>query len=99
MCGKQSYKRKTMHHIFYVDDSKISHADPEVVTSMIKDISKHFGKLTVSRGKKHDYLGMDIKIKNRRVHIGMKNQLLEALEWSGKQEGRLSATPALANLF
>ena len=88
-----------MHHIFYVDDSKISHADPEVVTSMIKDISKHFGKLTVSRGKKHDYLGMDIKIKNRRVHIGMKNQLLEALEWSGKQEGRLPATPALANFF
>ena len=50
--------------VFYVDDNKISHADPEVVTSVIKDISKHFGKLTVSRGNKHDYLGMDIKIKN-----------------------------------
>ena len=67
--------------------------------SVIEDISKHFGKLTVSRGNKHDYLGMDIEIKDRRVHIGMKNQLLEALEWSGKQEGRLPATPALANLF
>ena len=85
--------------VFNVDDNKISHADPEVVTSVINDISKHFGKLTVSRGKKHDYLGMNIELKDRKVHIEMRHQLLEALEWGGKQKGRMPATSALSNLF
>ena len=85
--------------VFYVDDNKISHSDPKVVTSVIEDISKYFGELTVSRGKKRDYLGMDVEIKDRMVYIGMKNQLTEVSEWGGKQEGRLPATPALANLF
>ena len=85
--------------VFYVDDNKISHADPKVVTSVIEDISKYFGELTVSRGTKHDYLGMDVEIKDRMVYIGMKNQLTEALGWGRKQEDHLPATPALANLF
>ena len=85
--------------VFYVNDNKISHTDPKVVTLVIEDISKYFGELTVSRGKKHDYLGMDVEIKDQMVYIGIKNQLTEALEWSGKQEGHLPATPTLANLF
>ena len=50
--------------VFYVDNNKISHVDEKVVTSIIKEISEHFGELTVSRGKKHDFLGMDIEIKD-----------------------------------
>ena len=69
------------------------------MTAVIDDISKHFGKLTVTRGKKHDYLGMNIELKDRKVHIDMRDQLLEALDWGDKQEGRMPATPALPNLF
>ncbi len=58
--------------VFYVDDNKISHEDPEVVTSVLNQITEHFGELKVSRGVKHDYLGMDIEIKDRQVYIGMK---------------------------
>ena len=52
-----------------------------MVTSLIEEISKHFGELTVDRGKKHDFLGMDIEIKDGKVHIGMKDQIAEAIEW------------------
>ena len=46
---------------FYVDDNKISHEDPEVVTYIIEQIEKKFGKLVVSRGKKHNFLGVDLE--------------------------------------
>ena len=49
--------------LWHVDDLKISHVDPNVVTDVIKDIEKVFGKedpLTIHRGKIHDYLGMQL---------------------------------------
>ena len=84
---------------FYVDDNKISHVDKDVVTDIIGEISKHFGELTVTRGTKHDFLGMNIEIKERRVYISMKDQITEAIEWGTKQSGRKPATPASSDLF
>ena len=84
--------------VFYVDDNKISHVEPQVVSNIISELSEHFGKLPVSRGKKHDYLGMDIKIKNKLVYISMRKQIEEALEWGGRQSGRKPSTPAKADL-
>jgi hypothetical protein len=43
--------------LWHVDDLKISHVDPNVVTAVIKQISDEFGKealLTVNRGKVYD---------------------------------------------
>ena len=85
--------------VFYVDNNKISHVDEDVVTNVINDISKHFGELTVSRGKKHDFLGMDIEIKDRKVFISMKNQIAEAIEWGATQSGRKPVTPVTNDLF
>jgi len=45
---------------WYVDDNKISHISPAVVTEVVEAIEKHFGKMTVTRGSKHVFLGMDI---------------------------------------
>ena len=47
--------------VWHVDDLKISHEDPEVVTSIINKLSERCRDimlLLVSRGKIHDYLGM-----------------------------------------
>jgi Reverse transcriptase (RNA-dependent DNA polymerase) len=45
---------------WYVDDNKISHVDPEVV-SMVKDkIEAVFDKMTVTRGRDHNFLGMKV---------------------------------------
>jgi len=46
--------------INYVDDNKISHVNANVVTQIIESIEKHFGKMTVTIGKKHTFLGIDI---------------------------------------
>jgi len=45
---------------WYVDDNKISHVDDTVVTDIIKKIEAKFDKMTVTRGKHHVFLGMDI---------------------------------------
>ena len=33
--------------VFYVGDNKISHQDPAVVTEVIQEIEKYFGKLSM----------------------------------------------------
>ena len=66
--------------VFYVDDNKISHVDKIAFTEVLKEMSGNFGDLTVSRGSKHDFVGMDIEIKNKMVHISMKGQVEEAIE-------------------
>ena len=46
---------------WHIDDLKISHEDPAVVESFLTDLQAEFGSLgdiSVSRGKRHDYLGM-----------------------------------------
>ena len=52
------YKKCTI--MWYVDNNKVSYVDEEVNTKVIETISDHFGNLTISRGKKHKLLVMDI---------------------------------------
>ena len=66
--------------VFYVNDNKISHRDPAVVTSVLNAISEQFGNLSISRGTKHDFLGMNIEFKERMVFIEMEGQVKEAIE-------------------
>ena len=44
---------------WYVDDNKISHVNPRVVTTIIEKIEEQFGKMTVTRGREHVFLGMN----------------------------------------
>ena len=88
---------------FYVDDNKISHKDPKVVTWVIDELEKHFGKLQVQRGNKFDMLGMDIEIKNKKVYISMVNHLKDALktyeEGLGFSNNKVPATPGKGDMF
>ena len=88
---------------FYVDDNKISHRDPEVVTSVTKELSVHFGELQVQRGNKFDILGMDVEIKNKKVYISMVDHLKNAVETYeeglGLLKKRVPATPGKGDLF
>ena len=67
---------------WYVDDNKVSHKDKNVVSDVIKTIEGHFGKLKVSRGDQHDFLGMNIDLdrKNKKVNIGTSIHIKEAVE-------------------
>ena len=86
---------------WYVDDNKLSHADTDVVTEILDEISEHFGELVVSRGDKHDLLGMHIEIdrKNRKIWIDIIDQLEEALEMFGEVVDNNVVTPAYKDLM
>ena len=41
--------------VWYVDKNKVSHMEETLVEDLIHDLEKHFGKLLVTRGKKHTF--------------------------------------------
>ena len=46
---------------WHVDDLKVSHKDENAVTALAEKLAELYGpKTTISRGKVHGYLGMDI---------------------------------------
>jgi len=88
---------------WYVDDTKISHAKPEVVTKVITEMESAFGAMEVKRGKNHVFVGMDFSLTDdKRICITMKeyvDECIEAfLEAGGKLEGKAN-TPAKNGLF
>jgi len=79
---------------------KISHANQDVVTQIIEDIVKKFGKMSVTRGHKHKFLGMDINFKHDcTVTVKMKDYLQESMDESGLNITHEAATPAKGNLY
>jgi hypothetical protein len=46
---------------WYVDDTKISHVNPNVVSIIIGKIEAVFDRMTVTRGKEHTFLGMHVR--------------------------------------
>jgi hypothetical protein len=89
--------------LWHVDDLKISHVDPDVVTDVIQRVESVFGKeapLTITRGKIHDYLGMklDYGIPGK-VKISMVDYVQNLLDEAPDDMIGESATPAANHLF
>jgi hypothetical protein len=85
---------------WFVDDNKISHVDSKVVSHVIEKIEERFGKMTVTRGKEHVFLGMDISFHDDgTVNIKMKDYIKEAITDFEDDISRTAATPARKNLF
>ena len=62
--------RKQCTICWYVDDTKIPHVDSKVVDQVIKGIENQFGKMVVTRGRTHNFFGMDLEfINNGMVQI------------------------------
>jgi hypothetical protein len=87
--------------VWYVDDLKVSHMSEKVVRDILKTIeSKFSGKLVVTVGDHHVYLGMDIKFTpHQTVQIRMIDYLKEVLETWPEKVNRKAATPATGDLF
>jgi hypothetical protein len=85
---------------WYVDDNKISHVEDGVVTQVIEAIEARFGKMTVTRGKRHVFLGMDITFHDDgTVSVNMKDYIMEAIAAFGEDITRTAATPAKKDCF
>ena len=89
--------------LWHVDDLKISHVDPEVVTEMIDLLEEEFGKeapLTKTRGKVHEYLGMTIDFsEDGKVKFSMIDYVQKMLDSLPEDMGGESITPASNHLF
>ena len=65
--------RKQFTIVWHVDDNKLPHVDPNVVTDILTHIKKQFVDLVISRGDTVNFLGINIKImKYKKVEIIMK---------------------------
>ena len=85
---------------FYVDDNKVSHEDPEVVTQVINEIESYWSGLTIYRGKKLTFLGMDLEFNDdKSVTISTPEYLDEAIECFREDVSGHVSSPATKNLF
>jgi hypothetical protein len=67
--------------VWHVDDLKISHINPNVVTSVIKQLELKYGTMSVTRGTKHTYVGINFNFKqDGTVQIEMHNYIKECIE-------------------
>ena len=48
--------------MWYVDNNKLSHLDPNGVTKQLEEIKKHFSGLVIIRGDEREFLGLKIKL-------------------------------------
>ena len=86
--------------IWWVDDNYISHVSDGVLDMVIGKIEERFGKMAVTRGDKHVFLGMKLRFPgDGTVRILMKEYILEAIDLFGEKLGRTVATPATSLLF
>lgn len=66
---------------WYVDNNKISHVNEDIVEEVVTKIKEKFGKMAVTRGKKHVFLGMEIELNDDgTVTLDMSEYVNEAIE-------------------
>ena len=91
--------------VWHFDDLKLSHEDGREVSKMItwfKSVfeEKEIGKIKVSIGNKHKFLGMNFNFNNyQEVQINMKNYIEDMIKTFPEVVTKGSATPAVLNLF
>ena len=85
---------------WYVDDTKISHKDHNVVSDIIQEIEDKFGKMTVTRGKRHVFVGIDIEfVADGTLRLSMDDYVKECIEIYGDKINKSAPAPAKGDLF
>jgi hypothetical protein len=95
--------------IWHVDDLKISHMDPHVVTTILNLLDAKYGQeivggerapVTTNRGKIHDYLGMILDYSEPGcVKVDMTENLKKILDEMPEEMDGTATTPAADYLF
>ena len=67
--------------VWHVDDLKISHRDEKVVNDVITQLEEKYGKMSMTIGRKHKYVGMNIIYNlDGTVVIDMKDYVQDSLD-------------------
>ena len=100
IANKTAINGKQCTIAWYVDNNKMSHVDAAVVTNIIEQIEKKFDKMTVTQGKEHTFLEMNITYTDEgTAKVSMKEYLMEAIEESGLDIKNVAWTPARRAVF
>jgi hypothetical protein len=103
--AKRTEKGSQHTLLFHVDDVKSSHKDSKVNDQFDKWLQENYGEhgeVAIHRGKKHDYLGMELDFSEKgKVKIGMTEYIASMLEvFPEKLKSTDTAvTPASNGLF
>ena len=92
---------------WYVDDNILSHNDPKVVDQVLETIESYFPGLVIERGRKLNYLGMELdffekgrmKLGTVQYLKGMITELEEELSEFNENLDRQYVSPAAKRLF
>jgi ABC-type transport system involved in cytochrome bd biosynthesis, ATPase and permease components len=84
---------------WHVDDLKISHKSQAIVDRMLKRLSDIYGDLSITRGSKHTFVGMDLEFKNGEVTVGMESYLHESIEAFPEEINKKVNSPAASHLY
>jgi hypothetical protein len=86
--------------VWHVDDLKISHVDPNVVTNIIKQLESKYGEMSVTRGPIHTYVGIDFDFKESGVvEVNMHDYIKECINDFPEEITKSANTPAASHLF
>jgi hypothetical protein len=95
--------------VWHVDDLKVSHTDPKVVTAMLESLDARYGQeivggkrapLTINQGQVHDYLGMTLDYSETNfVKIDMTKHVRKILDKMPKNMNGTATLPAADHLF
>ena len=73
-------KEKQFTIAWYEDNKHLYHVWDTTVTDILENLDIFWG-LTITRGKKHSFLGVDIKLTNDgKLKFGTQDQLQEAID-------------------
>ena len=84
---------------WYMDGNKISHVDPKVVDKVIETIEEKFGKMPQTKGGEHNFMGINIKFKDKKVKSSMKKHIQKATDAFIDSITRNAASPETSYLF
>jgi hypothetical protein len=95
--------------VWHVDDLKVSHVDPKVVTTVLESLDARYGQeivagkrapLTTNQGKVHDYLGMTLDYSEPGfVKIDMTEYVAKILDEMPLDMSNTATSPAADHLF
>ena len=77
--------------VWYVDDNKISHKDPTVVTDLVQRIEAKFGPMTKTQGDEHEFLGMKLQFDHRNKSVKVFMQSYNSVFMAGVAVARLTS--------
>ena len=93
-------KGKQMTICWHVDDLKVYHVDEAEVTKIERWLKGLYGNISVSRGKIHTYLGMQLEYTNEgKCFVTMEQYTHEIIEGFPEVIDGTASTPASDHLF